>query len=295
MKGSEWSLIIFTLLIQLAVGWVITFSVLQIKYFDLQSSVGKGIVSKLTLILIPIILVALFSSFLHLGSPIKAIYVFNNLTSSWLSLEILLVILFSVTVSFLIYAFNGSVSLFEHRNLICLLSSTIGLLLLFSMSKIYMIETVPAWNKLSTPILFTTSSLILGLLFLLVVLSWLVSGKEVDITFASVRIKYFKNIIMLVSMLLLLETVVFVVQNFIHGSNIAELESRRIILENNTLLFSLRILLNLVAIIGLLIIAQSTSYQRYYLSILTVSFFIISISEIIGRYLFYEMYSRLGV
>lgn len=295
MKGSEWSLIFFTLLMQLAAGWVITFSILQLKAFDFNSALEKGIASKITLILIPIIVIALISSFLHLGSPLKAVYVFNNITSSWLSIEIFSALLFSVSSAFLIFAFNGSSYLFEKRNIICLITSLTGLMLLFSMSKIYMLETVPAWNKLSTPILFASSSFILGALLFAGAAVTLWRESELSFLLREENVKYLKYLIVFVCAFLAVETIVFVLQNYTGGANSAEIESRRIIFEENTFIFGVRVVLNLALLAGLIYLFQNITANKYYAWILKAAAPAVLISEIIGRYLFYAMYSRIGM
>jgi anaerobic dimethyl sulfoxide reductase subunit C (anchor subunit) len=110
----------------------------------------------------PVLLLGLLASFFHLGTPLTAYRAVTNLGSSWLSMEILCGVLFAV--------FGGLFALMQWRkigtvgvrNAIAWIAAIIGLVFVYSMSRVYMLPTQPTWNTLATPVLFFTTTLLLG-------------------------------------------------------------------------------------------------------------------------------------
>lgn len=160
---KKWSLIIFTILSQMAVGafWVL----MAISYY-LSSQYGNTQTDDL--ILYPLIVVEIIMlcslpvSLAHLGSPFIAYRTITNFRSSWLSREIVFAILFtlsSTTFIFLLWKQIGSANI---RSMVAFLAVVFGFLLIYSMSRLYMLRTVPVWNTLFTPISFYLTALALG-------------------------------------------------------------------------------------------------------------------------------------
>jgi anaerobic dimethyl sulfoxide reductase subunit C (anchor subunit) len=114
--------------------------------------------------------IALIISFLHLSAPLSSVFALTNLKSSWLSREILMVSAYAASVfgTTLYWLFcKGKRSL-----LIPLLaiSSLLGLTMVLTMAKLYMIETIPVWNTPGTLIAFYVNTILLGSSFALVLL-----------------------------------------------------------------------------------------------------------------------------
>ena len=145
---KKWSLILFTLLSQMAIGtfWDLTIiEILDHQYTEdimLQAFVALAIMA-----------ISLILSLTHLGSPFKAYLAATNATNSWLSREIIFALCFFTTVA---------VFLFYPSSSLAVLGSLFGLLLLIAMSRLYMIRTIPVWNTWHTPGMFFVSTIIMG-------------------------------------------------------------------------------------------------------------------------------------
>jgi anaerobic dimethyl sulfoxide reductase subunit C (anchor subunit) len=108
----------------------------------------------------------MLASLLHLGSPLSAPRAVSNFATSWLSREILSGVIFAVLG--VLYAALQWFKLGPQilRTVVAWLAALVGILLVFSMSRVYMLPTQPAWNSLATPVSFFTTTLLLGSLAL---------------------------------------------------------------------------------------------------------------------------------
>ena len=109
---------------------------------------------------------ATLSSFLHLGNPANAPRALNNLSGSWLSREILAIGVFttSLLITLMLGWKTGNPGTLKY---LMVLSSLAGMALLWTMARIYVMPTIPAWNSWNTPVSFISTALGLGLLTLL--------------------------------------------------------------------------------------------------------------------------------
>ncbi len=165
MDVREWALITFTILAQMSVG---SFVVLGIVHFFAQRKAGEKQADELSdralLAIFPVLALGLLASLLHLGNPINAYKAVTNVGSSWLSREILCGVLFAVVgFGFALMQWRKIAS-FHIRNLVALLAALIGLVLVYSMSMVYMMPTRPSWDAITTPISFYITTLLLGVL-----------------------------------------------------------------------------------------------------------------------------------
>ena len=104
MHGNEWPLLVFTLLAQLSAGLFIAREFFHRAAYRQYDAKTADQVNNISLPVIgPLLLISLAASFLHLGSPLNAVYALNNLASSWLSREILFEILFIGFFSFFVF------------------------------------------------------------------------------------------------------------------------------------------------------------------------------------------------
>jgi len=178
MLHTEWSLVFFTTIAQLATGIMV--AVLPFVFAKNHSGYaqdgtgytqGHHVYAKLNqtalYVAAGLMVVALALSFLHLSNPLHSVYALSNLETSWLSREILFVSLFLfalVLVSFILYFKKPGV---KYYRAFILGAAIIGIIMVYTMSRLYMIPTVPAWNSLSTPVEFYSSALLMGSAFVL--------------------------------------------------------------------------------------------------------------------------------
>src|SRR5512142_550671 len=167
METREWALITFTILAQMSVG---AFVVLGIVHFFVRRTAGEDQADELSdralLAIWPVLGLGLVASLLHLGNPFNAYRAVANLGSSWLSREIFCGVLFAaagVLFAFLQWRKIGS---FNLRMLVGWVAALIGLALIFAMANAYMVPARPAWNLITTPLQFYTTTGLLGVLAL---------------------------------------------------------------------------------------------------------------------------------
>lgn len=144
---AEWTLIIFTVLAQFSVGTALfaTFS-----SFFAQAEVAK----KLCRDALVLMAVAGLVSFLHLQSPLNAPYVISQVGHSWLSREVLSLGIFFVLVL---------LQYMKPSKFFALVSSLVGLFLVYAMSQVYASMTsMVLWNTSGTAVAFYGTSFALG-------------------------------------------------------------------------------------------------------------------------------------
>jgi anaerobic dimethyl sulfoxide reductase subunit B (iron-sulfur subunit) len=153
---EEAPLILFTLLTQMAVGgfWSMLWALPRVWVPAWQEF------ALLPLLLIGVCLGAgMLASLAHLGRKKNAWRALGNLRRSWLSREVLFTFLFGAGWLFTILE-----NVIWHRNTIegLGLTATLGLGLVYSMSRVYRLPAIPAWNTWKTNLVFIGSALLLG-------------------------------------------------------------------------------------------------------------------------------------
>ena len=100
METRDWSLVIFTVLTQAAVGAFLTLRVL--KYLSARrggSGAGRGSDHGPLLVVLAVLSAGLFAALFHLSTPLQAARAVVNFSSSWLSREIVFGGLFAALLS----------------------------------------------------------------------------------------------------------------------------------------------------------------------------------------------------
>ena len=144
---NNWSLVLFTLLSQSAVGllWTIVFGDWLGQPSEVTTPGGYILVFLLTLS-------GLAAALGHLGSPRNALHAVHNLPTSWLSREISAIGSFSVSVLLLLLAVQEQC--FRLVSIIEALSCGLGFLALFTMARVYRIKSIPVWDSPPLPWIF---------------------------------------------------------------------------------------------------------------------------------------------
>ncbi|MFO8020978.1 MAG: DmsC/YnfH family molybdoenzyme membrane anchor subunit [Perlabentimonas sp.] len=169
MSSSDWSLVFFTFIGQFSVGVALTLLMITFLKFKFNTNPWHKI-SKIALFVATVSIgVALLISFLHLSAPLSSIFALSNLKSSWLSREILMVSVYGATIlattAYWIWQ-KGNGKLF---GIFLSISTIFGIMMVFTMGKLYMLPTVPAWNTPITLISFYVNTVILGTSFMLLI------------------------------------------------------------------------------------------------------------------------------
>jgi len=281
----EWSLIAFTILSQTAVGafWTVAAAFLMT---DRRQGFLENRVFTIPFLASVLALLGLAAavSLAHLGRPGRAPSALFNLRRSWLSREIFFELAVIALVLILaILRYRGRETAPSFRTLV-LAAGAAGLLFLHSMSRLYMLRTVPAWRGLHTPLSFLATALLLGPLGVL-------AGRRVLFDFPG-SLHAFQSAAVLASLaavlLVILTVLFFTPRAGIFGAKtetLRDLPAPRIYP-----LLSFR-LLYLWAALLFIFLFQRNQNSGYIL----LAFVCAGVSEGLGRYLFYALYGRIGV
>jgi anaerobic dimethyl sulfoxide reductase subunit C (anchor subunit) len=191
------------------------------------------------------------------------------------------------------------------RNIIAVLAALIGLALVFSMSQIYQLRTIPAWNTIATPITFFTTTFLLGTLAVgaayVANYSYL-RRKDADCAEVQCMLLH-KTLRWLVIAAIVLLGIEFLVAPM-YVAYLAALggpagTSAGMMINQFSLAFALRLVFVFLGagILGLFIFQNAANEGReQVLGYLTyAAFALVLVGEVLGRFLFYATYARIGV
>ncbi|CDT81197.1 dimethyl sulfoxide reductase, anaerobic, subunit C [Vibrio coralliirubri] len=162
MIFHEWSLIFFTVLAQTAVGGYLLIGAralvlghdeeklnsYKVPMFILWALMGLGFMFSTT----------------HLGSPLRAFNAFNQLGSAWLSNEVFFGAAFFAVggLQWLLSVLKkGGVAI---QKALMVGAMALGVIFMYAMINVYMINTVPTWDNIYTPLSFIMTMVVGGLL-----------------------------------------------------------------------------------------------------------------------------------
>lgn len=162
MIFHEWSLIFFTVLAQTAVGGYLLIGAralvlghdeeklnsYKVPMFILWALMGLGFMFSTT----------------HLGSPLRAFNAFNQLGSAWLSNEVFFGAAFFAVggLQWLLSVLKkGGVAI---QKVLMVGAMLLGVIFMYAMINVYMINTVPTWDNIYTPLSFIMTMVVGGLL-----------------------------------------------------------------------------------------------------------------------------------
>ena len=154
---NHWSLVLFTLLVQSAVGSVWC---AQAALFWSGGTIGQPHLKYQIPVALGLVLAGLAGAMAHLGKPGDSLHAVKNFKSSWLSREIVTVNVFA--------GFLAGVAVLAHvrpgalNGWVLLAGSLAGATALYAMTRVYRLRTVPSWNHAGTPLNFLGSALLLG-------------------------------------------------------------------------------------------------------------------------------------
>mgnify|MGYP001814189944 CR=1 FL=1 len=285
MHSKEWPLIGFTLAAQFAVGMVVGLAVISDALAD---RVGAGPADDLGVAVLISALALLLSAgavaTFHLGNVRNVHLVLANWRSSWLSREVLMVGIFTAGVVVYTALFITDSAGSELRTVVGVATSVVGLTLVATIARLYMLRTVPVWNRSATPLAFFASTVLLGAIGLAVFVAFLDADRTGGIQ-------------AVLGALTLVALAVELVGFQLHRSRLpsehgAAAVSGRVINETHANLVRAR--LAIVGTVVLILIATAIGWLPPRAG-LTVAGLLVIASEMLGRYLFYVSYARSGL
>ena len=286
MESNEWPLVAFTIIAQLALGMLLVCLGLN-GYLVSKAGleIAGDVARHVVFIAAPLLILSLFFSLLHLGTPGKAVKTVRNLGSSWLSREAFLMGVVTAVVC-LLAGLNmfaeiplGVVKLLEWA------AAVLSLVLVFCMSKIYLLRTVPVWNRFTTPVAFFTTTLLLGVLVYAAVCVF-TSHRAQD----SWLVEILPMVTLPALFLVGIEFLIIPLGLFMGGTGNALSQGMVSVRKDHRLAFVLRLVF-VYAAMGLMFAGLFTN------SVLMVypAFLLVLAAEVIGRFFFYATYARVGI
>ncbi|MGF1682139.1 DmsC/YnfH family molybdoenzyme membrane anchor subunit [Photobacterium minamisatsumaniensis] len=281
MAWHEWPLILFTVLAQTAVGAFILLAAVVLSgklCFGVSDRLHKAMFFVWVLMGL-----GFAASTLHLGSPLRAFNALNMVGSSWLSNEIFTGSLF--------FALGGGYWLLEVldkgpekvRKLLLLAAMVVGGGFMFSMTKLYLLDTVPTWNTVYTPIAFMSTMVISGLIFghlLLTSSQHKMAGLDRALPFVG-------SLAVMLSLMALVSQMIGLSEIQTSVTTAAEL------IPNLAQLQIIRVGLLLAALAVWFI--PNLMNSRPGVPVMALSFALILLSELIGRGVFYGLHMTVGI
>ena len=281
MRKQDASLVFFTTLTQWSVG--ITACLLALHFADAHAAAslptGWHMLNPVLLALL-LLMSATAVSFTHLGNPVNAPRALSNLATSWLSREILAIGLYKLGLT-LLFLLRWLAPGDERATALLVFALAAGIFLLWTMTRVYTVITIPSWNSVHTPLAFAATALSLGLLTII----------ALD---AFSAVKFARLALPLLLAVLLLEAVSGIVN-----------QKRLVRLDAGTAgpvfgrgrflrLFKMRLAMLLLACgLSLLLILQAN--HAISAAWIVVLFSLTLAQELAGRVLFYSSYFRLGL
>ena len=158
----ELPLVIFTIAAAMSAGSFIVLGIIHVLGARVPQRVMDRVTDPALYAIGPLLVLGLAASMFHLGSPLKAINSISHFPDSPLSREIV------VGMAFLAFgALFAALQWFKWgghrlRQVIAVVTALIGAFLIFTISQVYSLATVPAWATFHTPLRFFVTAFLLG-------------------------------------------------------------------------------------------------------------------------------------
>jgi anaerobic dimethyl sulfoxide reductase subunit C len=305
MNVHETPLVIFTVLAQMSVGCFVVLGIVHLAGARRAGAAAMDRLSDPALYAIgPVMLAGLVASIFHLGNPANALHVISHIDSSWLSREV-----------FLGCAFTGLGAAFAvaqrlkwftplWRQFLAGATALVGLGLVWAMSMVYLLPTVPGWDSWATPVGFFTTTFLLGGLAVGAAFAvvFAVQAKRpggIDDEFLGLLRASLRGIAVASIALLGVEFVVlptYVLNLATSGG--AEATAADSLLVAGGSLFVVRLILVFLGagMLSLFLYRFANSHRdRLMMYAVSGAFALVLLSEVLGRILFYGSYARIGM
>ncbi|NLH07532.1 MAG: dimethyl sulfoxide reductase anchor subunit [Chloroflexi bacterium] len=307
MQTAEWALVIYTILIQMAVGAFLILGAMHVLAYRKAGAEEADRLSARALYAIgPVVVIGVLASMLHLGNPLNSYKVLSNIGSSWLSREIAMTILFGGLGAVFALLQWRKIGSFAVRTVVAVLTAIAGIGLVFSMSQIYMLPTQPAWNTFGTPVQFFTTALLLGSLAggaaLVANYAYLRSRGEGACleTQGELLCTSIRWIVILAVALLGVELIVFPITiAYLAAGPVEAVQSAAKLFGEFGVLTVLRVLLVFVGagVFGLFLYRRlrDNSPENFPAALVYGAFALVLIGEVVGRFLFYATHVGINI
>lgn len=158
----ELPLVIFTIAAQMSAGSFIVLGLIQVFGAGVKQEVMDKVTTPALYAIGPLLVAGLAASTMHLGSPLKAINAVRHWDGSWLSREILIGMAFLGLGALFALMHWFKLGTFRLRQVVAVLAALVGAALVYAISQVYSLSTVPAWATYHTPVRFFITAFLLG-------------------------------------------------------------------------------------------------------------------------------------
>lgn len=285
------SLVAFSLLSQMSVGAFWMLGVLHCWVIRQAGVAAAEALTQAPLLVVDLLMISgLVASFFHLGAPGRAWRTVANLSSSWLSREVLFALLFAGATVLLgaMQWFDLGISVL--RSMVGGVAALLGLLLIVSMAKAYRLRTIPAWDTWATPATFLITALLLGGLGAGTMLG-LISGSGYEMRQAAQQWIALGAMVLLCMQLLV--TLLWVMG--ISATPGAAMQAATRVSHIHGTIFRMRLGLMVAAVVVAGAALAPWAEEHTADAAITLAFGLALIAEVLGRMLFYEARVRHGV
>lgn len=306
MNIREWTLPVYTILMQLATGSFLALWVLRSLGMQKYGLKAMDRISRYPVTVIAFtILAAMIGSHLHLSKPYFSILAMLNFQSSWLSREIVFNLLYMVPTCSLLYLLWRVTGKQRLKAALGWSAIVLGGFTVYSMARIYLIPTQAGWNTPFTVLSFFGSMFLLGTMSLALLLL-------LDIKFAELRQAgdldlrkaIFRKSLVWISLAAVITAGAIIALNFAHisslrGGDETAQTSLELLLGLYQPLFVMRIGAAVAGVLALFFTLYRMLRMGNPLNDLLTPLYsatlLVIIGEILGRFLFYATHVRIGI
>jgi anaerobic dimethyl sulfoxide reductase subunit C (anchor subunit) len=163
MNIREWTLPVYTILIQLASGSLLVLWVVRTKgKLEYGADMMDRIIRYPLLIIFFTILTAMVGAHFHLSQPQISIMSVLNFQHSWLSREIVFNIIFFLSTAGLLDLIWYVPNRERSKNILAWTTILFSGITIYCMGRIYLLSTQPVWNTSATIVSFYSTTFLLG-------------------------------------------------------------------------------------------------------------------------------------
>jgi anaerobic dimethyl sulfoxide reductase subunit C (anchor subunit) len=307
MNVREWALPVYTILLQLATGSLFLLWIIRaLNITQLGDANTDRMIKFPVLIVFLTIIMAIIGAHFHLSKPFHSFLAVSNFRTSWLSREIVFTLSFSLTVgvlAFLQWFVPGRARL---KSALGWIAISLGLILIYCMSQIYLLPTQAAWNSPVTIVSFYLTMVLLGSTALpaILLIDYLAFLNVLQQERPVVRLGIVRRtLIWSTTVAVMAWLVVFVLNvyqvNLLRGGDLWAQTSYDLLINLYWPLLALRLGLPLIGIVWLIIpVIRMLRNEKTITDLIFpayVSCIAVTVGEILGRFLFYATHVRIGV
>ena len=306
MNVREWALPVYTILMQISAGILLTLWIIRLKGSKKLSEEEMNLMlnTPITITFFTTIF-AMIGAHFHLSKPYLSLMSILNLRTSWLSREIIFTILFFISVGFLWLLQMRKSNQPRLKSLLGWIAIIFGLANIYCMAQIYLLPTQISWNS---PLTITYFAVTTGLLGVMATAAILI----MDLRFTEVRgeevpyygISLIRNSLNWMAILALIFVIIVIAISvyqvlYLQNAGMPAVTSLELLLGLYQPLFILRLVMILIGVAWLIYsVVQMTENRKTVQESLTPiygSCLLVMIGEILGRFLFYATHVRLGI